>query len=173
MTWTSTLLLCAASSAAVAVPLLFRLSAVKAQRDLYRAWWERDSARAIVAEAENDLTRQQRIDAGRQSHKAERALFATRTELLKQCVAARDADQSKPETPMTVPGFPADLSAGRESRRKGPGAPHHTGQDTGAAPLADVTPRVTTGNEPGHACRRNRAGYSASAEFSPEAKGAI
>lgn len=75
MTWTSTLAWCAASSAIVAVPLLLRLSAANASAARYKAWWERDSARAITAEAELDLIREQRRAAGRQSHKAERALF--------------------------------------------------------------------------------------------------
>lgn len=104
MTWTSTLAWCAASSAIVAVPLLFRLSAVKAQRDLYRRWWERDSGKMIVAQAELDLIREQRREAGRQSHKAERALIAARTEELRRCVAARSI---QPVAANPAPGFPA------------------------------------------------------------------
>lgn len=119
MTWTSTLAICAASSAIVAAPLLIRLSAVNAKASLYKAWWERDSARAIIAEAQLDVIAEQRRSAGRQSHKAEKALFAATTEKLKQCVERRK------DIPAGVqrPGKRAER-AGVRSRR----------QDAGLAP---------------------------------------
>lgn len=111
MTWTSTLAWCAASSAFVAVPLLFRLSAVKAQRDLYRAWWERDSGKMIVAQAELDLIREQRREAGRQSHKAERALFRETAER----IASLPAQPLRPRNEIE-----AEVAAIRAARRNKP-----------------------------------------------------
>lgn len=130
MTWTSTLALCAASSAIVAVPLLFRLNAVKRDlatarqsANLFAAWWERDSGKMLVAQAELDLIREQRREAGRQSHKAERELFREtadriasapaqplrpRHEIEAEVAAIRAARKSiTPAASMTAPGFPA------------------------------------------------------------------
>lgn len=186
MTWTSTLALCAASSAIVAVPLLIRLSAVNAQRDLYRTWWERDSGKMIVAQAEIDLIREQRREAGRQSHKVERALFREtadkiaslpaqplrpRHEIEAEVAAIRAARKAiKPTAANPALGFPADLSAGRKMSGRRQASPH-SGQDTGAGILPDVTQRASDRTPPVDTCRRNRAGHSAPAE-TPEAKGA-
>lgn len=94
MTWTSTLALCAASSAtAAALTALYfrsRLNRARASANLFREWWERDSGKMLIAQAELDLIAEQRREAGRQSHKAERALIAERTEKLRRCVAARN-----------------------------------------------------------------------------------
>lgn len=176
MTWTSTLAWCAASSAIVAVPLLFRLSAVKRDlatarqsANLFAAWWERDSGKMLVAQAELDLIREQRRAAGRQSHKAERALIAEKTEELRRCIAARSI---QPAASMTAPGFPADHSAGRTTGGRGRETPRHDGQDTGAGQFPDVKQRARAGNAPGRSCRRNRAGHSAPAETSKAMKGA-
>lgn len=78
MTWTSTLLLCAASSAAVAVPLWFRLSAVK--------------RRLATAEQKLAAIHQQHVQAGKRSHRADRERFAARTHELRQCISARASD---------------------------------------------------------------------------------
>lgn len=64
------------------------------------------------------------------------------------------------------------ISAGKVSGR-GRQSPQQSGQDTGADILPDVTPWASDRNEPVDTCRRNRAGYSAPAEFPPIMKGAI
>ena len=78
---------------------------------LYRAWWERDSARAITAEAELDLRRQRHIDAGRQSHKAERALFRETAER----IASLPAQPLRPRHEIE-----AEVAAIRAARRNKP-----------------------------------------------------
>lgn len=94
MTWTSTLALSLASSLAAsgATALYFRsrLSAAKASANLFRMWWEQDSGEMIVAKAELDLIRQQRIDAGRQSHKAEKTKCAETTRALALSIGRPD-----------------------------------------------------------------------------------
>lgn len=76
----------------------FRLSEATASAARYKAWWERDSGKALIAQAELDLIAEQRRSAGRQSHKAQNALFAATTEKLKQCVASRDAERGPLDT---------------------------------------------------------------------------
>lgn len=193
MTWTSTLALCAASSAIVAVPLLFRLNAVKRDlatarqsANLFAAWWERDSGKMLVAQAELDLIREQRREAGRQSHKAERALFREtaeriaglpaqplrpRHEIEAEVAAIRAARKSvQPAASMTAPGFPAGRQRPEREGERGRETPRHTGQDTGAGTSPDVKQRARAGNAPGRSCRRNRAGNFAPAE-TPKQKG--
>lgn len=145
-----------------------RLAAMTQSRDTYREWWERDSARAITAEVEIDLIREQRRMAGRQSHKAERALIASTTEKLRQCVELR---KIQPVAANPAPGFPADRSAGRTMGGTAQ-ASRSTGQDTGAGILPDATPRASGRNKPVDPCRRNRAGNFAPAETTKAMKGA-
>jgi hypothetical protein len=145
-----------------------RLTAMTQSRDLYCAWWERDSARAITAEAEIDLTREHRRMAGRQSHKAERALIAATTEKLRQCVELR---KIQPAAANPALGFPAAHSAASITGGRGRETPRHHGQDTGAGTSPDATQRARAGNKPGQSCRRNRAGNFAPAE-TPKQKGA-
>ncbi|PQM29421.1 hypothetical protein CVO77_00335 [Sphingopyxis lindanitolerans] len=114
MATASTLLACASSSLAAAglTALYFRsrLSAARASANLFRQWWERDSARMIIAEAQVDLTRQQRIDAGKLSHKAEREVIDARTEDLRLCNVAR---KSHPlEGALAAPTSPAREGCG-------------------------------------------------------------
>jgi len=125
--------------------------------------------RAITAEAELDLRRQRHIDAGRQSHKAERALIASTTEKLRQCVELR---KIQPAAANPAPGFPAAQSAASIEGGRGRETPRHTGQDMGAGTSPDATQRVRAGNPPGRPCRSNRAGYFAPAETPKAMKGA-
>lgn len=177
MTWTSTLALCAASSGtAVALTALHfqsRLNAARASANLFAAWWERDSAKMLIAQAQLDLIHQQHVDAGRKAHEPVRALRRETTEKLIQCLAMREPGSTQPATdPEPVLGFPADLSAGRTKSGRGKQSPQQSGQDTGVGILPNVTPRASGRNEPVDPCRRNRAGYSAPAEFPPIMKGA-
>lgn len=178
MTTTSILLACAASSATAAglTYLYFqsRLSAARASANLFAAWWERDSAKMLIAQAQLDLIHQQHVDAGRKAHEPARALRRETTEKLIQCLALRDPGSTQPATdPEPVMGFPAALSAGSSKSGRGRQSPQQSGQDTGAGILPDVTPWASDRNEPVDPCRRNRAGYSAPAEFPPIMKGAI
>lgn len=191
MTTASTLALCAVSSGAGALAMaLFsssRLSAAIAEAARYKAWWERDSARAIVAEAENDLTRQQRIDAGRQSHKAERARYADtalwlseqpvqplrpRAEIEAEVAARRAARANEvlPAVASPSAGIPADPSAGSLKGGSGQVTPD---MPTGRGRSTPLTPTVAPQRQFGRrSCPTNRAVESAPAE-SLNRKGAI
>lgn len=176
MTWTSTLAVSLASSAIVAAPLLFRLSAVNAKASLYKAWWERDSARMIIAEAQVDLTRQQRIDAGRRSHKAEQAVIDARTEDLRLCVIARkshplDGALAAPTSTAregcgpSVPFSKIPAGAQRPEQEGGSGGETPdmpTGRGRGNPHTQDAAPQRQFGRR---SCLENRAVESASAEF--------
>lgn len=168
MTWTSTLAWCAASSAIVAVPLLIRLNAVKRDlatarqsANLFAAWWERDSGKMLIAQAQLDLIHQQHVDAGRKAHEPFRALRRETTEKLMQCVAKRDAIEISPPAANPAAGDPAGAHRPERMGGRGRETPRHSGQDTGAGILPDVTPRASDRNPPVDPCRRNRAGYSA------------
>lgn len=174
MTWTSTLALCAASFGAGIVTMGIisssRLSAAIAETALYKAWWERDSARAIVAEAQVDLTRQQRIDAGKAAHAPLKALQAERTDDLRRCIAQRQLN-TLPAVAEPATGIPA--GAQRPPKKSGTEqVGRSTGQDTGRELPPHVTPRASDRNPPVDTCRRNRAGHFAPAE-TPKMKGAI
>lgn len=145
-----------------------RLSEARASAHLFKEWWLRDSGEMLIAKAQLDLIHQQHVDAGRKAHAPFKALRADTTEKLRQCVAAREF---QPDAANPVPGIPADLSAGRRKSGRRQVSPH-SGQDTGAGILPDVTQRASDWNSPADTCRRNRAGHSAPAEI-PQAEGAI
>lgn len=114
MTWTSTLALCASSSLAAAglTALYFRsrLSAANLSLANYKAWWERDSGKMLVAQAELDLIAEQRRSAGRQSHKAERARFLETADRL------RFAAPSPPRPRAEIEAEVAALRAARKAQ---------------------------------------------------------
>lgn len=191
MTWTSTLALCAASSATAAglTALYFRsrLSEARASANLFKEWWLRDSGKMLVAQAELDLIAEQRRSAGRQSHKAQRALFVDtalwlseqpaqplrpRAEIEAEVAARRAAhtNEVQPDAANPAPGSPADLSAGRKSCGSGSNPMTPTGRGRGISqPTPGVAPNWQFGRR---SCPENRAAESASAETTPEAKGA-
>lgn len=193
MTWTSTLALCAASSATAAglTALYFqsRLSAARMSANLFRQWWERDSGKMLIAQAELDLIAEQRRSAGRQSHKVEKAVFVDtalwlseqpvqplrpRAEIEAE-VAARRAERAKEVLPAVYSlsaGVPAEAqrspSKGRSGQLRTPNEP--TGRGRGVLPPTQaVAPQRQIGRR---SCPTNRAVESASAEFSNR-KGAI
>lgn len=192
MTWTSTLLISLASSATAAgltaLYFQYRLNAANLSLATYKAWWERDSGKALIAQAELDLIAEQRRSAGRQSHKAERALFVDtalwlsdqpvqplrpRAEIEAE-VAARRAARTNEVLPVVAnpaSGVPADLSAGRSKGRSGQVTPDMpTGRGRGIIPPAQaVAPQRQFGRR---SCPTNRAVESAPTEF-PQRKGAI
>lgn len=146
-----------------------RLSEATASEARYKAWWERDSGKMLIAQASLDLIHQQHVDAGRKAHAPFKALRAATTEKLMQCVANRNNPPAA--FPEPAPGTPAGLQRPRKTSGTGQ-ASRSTGQDIGRGLPPHVTPRVNAGNEPGESCRRNRAGYSAPADFPPSMKGA-
>lgn len=158
---------CAAGVTLTALHYRSRLSEAKASEARYKAWWERDSGKMLIAQASLDLIHQQHVDAGRKAHEPWRALRRETTEKLMQCVANRD---NPPSTSEPVLGFPADLSAGRKTSATGQ-VHRSAGQDIGRGLPPHVTQRASAGNEPGQSCRRNHAGYCAPAEFPPSMKG--
>lgn len=150
----------------------FRLSEATASAARYKAWWERDSGKMLIAQAELDVIAEQRRMAGRQSHKAGRALFADRTEKLKQCVASRDANDVLPAVHSSASGISAApqrrLTKGGSGQQCTPNEP--TGRGRGTPPTQAVAPQRQFGRR---SCPTNRAVESAPAEFSPMKKGAI
>jgi len=82
MTWTSDLALSAlwfgaGAAAAWRFTMLHyqsRLSAAKQSANLFAAWWERDSAKMLIAQAQLDLIHQQHVDAGKKAHEPWKAL---------------------------------------------------------------------------------------------------
>lgn len=176
---TASILLASLASASTAAGLTYlyfqsRLNAARASANLFAAWWERDSAKMLIAQAQLDLIHQQHVDAGRKAHEPARALRRETTEKLIQCLALRDPGSTQPATdPEPVMGFPADLSAGRKASARGRVRASQTGQDIGRGHPPHVTPRASDRNEPDDTCDRNRAGYRAPAEFPPIMKGAI
>lgn len=190
MTWTSTLALCAASSVTAAglTALYFRsrLNAARASASLFAAWWERDSGEMLIAQAELDLIAEQRRSAGRQSHKAERELFAATTETLRQCVAARDANHD----PLEAGRGERPASSAREDQT--PPAPFPFSCGGSAAPKADESGgyypdmptghgaadsrRLSSGSRPGNRPAKSAGATVRSihpAEFPQPMKGAI
>ncbi|MGV1682943.1 hypothetical protein [Sphingopyxis sp. NJF-3] len=152
MTWTSTLLPCALSSLAAAglTALYFRsrLSEARASANLFRMWWERDSEKMLVAQAELDLIRQQRIDAGRQSHKAEKARCAETTRALALSIGRPDlAERINDPLDDTGRGVAPVSTSAREG--ESPSAPFSLSCGGSAAPKADESggtlPEVPTG----------------------------
>lgn len=140
-----------------------RQNAARMSAHLFRKWWERDSGKMLIAQAELDLIAEQRRSAGRQSHKAERAVSRETARTLAMNIG-------RPDLAERIFDIPAEPSAA--SIAGGTGLiDRSVGQDTGAGHSPDVTPWARTGNEPGQTCSRNRAGYSAPAEFSQQ-KGA-
>lgn len=189
MTWASTLALCAASSAtATALTALYfrsRLNEARASANLFRMWWERDSEKMLVAQAELDLIRQQRIDAGKQSHKAEKARCAETTRALALSIGRPDLaerindpldDTGRGVAPVSTSaragfGSSAPLSHDPAAAQRAPieggtggtlSPERRTGH--GRGPL-HVTRRASDRNAPVDPCRRNHAGYSAPADF--------
>lgn len=167
---------CAAGAAAAwkltALHFRSRLSEATTSEARYRALWERDSGKMLIAQASLDLIHQQHVDAGRKAHETWFAARDRRTELLREANAARQLNTLPAAFPEPATGFPADLSAGRKESRRRQVAPH-SGQDTGAGILPDVTPRASDRNAPVDTCSRNRAGHPAPAENPPSMKGAI
>lgn len=174
MTMASTLALCAASSATAAglTALYFRsrLNAATERLATYQAWWERDSGRAIVAEAKLDLIHQQHVDAGRKAHEPFRVLRRETTEKLMQCVAKRDANEVLPAVFSSSAGIPAEAQRSPIEGRSGECTPSKpTGRGRGALPPTQaVAPQRQFGRR---SCPTNRAVESAPAEF-PQQKGA-
>lgn len=82
MTWTSDLALSAlwfgaGAAAAWRFTMLnyqSRLSAARQSANLFAAWWERDSAKMLIAQAQLDLIHQQHVDAGKKAHEPWKAL---------------------------------------------------------------------------------------------------
>jgi hypothetical protein len=143
-----------------------RLSEATASEARYRAWWIRDSGEMLIAKAQLDLIHEQHVAAGRKAHEPWKALRRETTEKLMKCVAERQLNTLPAADPEPASGIPADHSAGRIAGGRGRETPRHTGQDNGRGHPLHVTPRASTGNEPGRSCRRNRAGHFASAETS-------
>lgn len=175
MTWTSDLAICAlwfgaGAAAAWCFTMLHyqsRLSAATQSANLFAAWWERDSAKMLVAQAQLDLIHQQHVDAGRKAHEPWKALRRETTDKLMDCLANRDNPPSASKPALGIP-------AGRQRPQRKSGRRQVAplpGQDTGAGILPDATPRASEGNSSFDPCRRNRAGHSAPAE-TPEMKGA-
>jgi hypothetical protein len=168
MTWTSTLALCAASSAIVAAPLLFRLSV--ARREL------------TMARARLDLIHDQHVEAGKKAHEAERTKRAETTRALALRIGRPDLaerindplDAGPCSHPANRParaafGSSAPLShscrgsAARKPEGSG-GIPEHADR-TGGGELPPLTQRIKAGNPSGPVCRRNLAVESIPAEI--------
>lgn len=166
-----------------------RLSAANQSLAIYKAWWERDSGKALIAQAELDLIAEQRRSAGRQSHKAERALFIDtalwlseqpvqplrpRAEIEAE-VAARRAARANEVLPAVVSpsaGVPAEAQRspikGRSGQQCTPSEP--TGRGRGVLPPTQaVAPQRQYGRR---SCPTNRAVQSAPAETPTMMKGA-
>ncbi|WP_260581154.1 hypothetical protein [Sphingopyxis sp. PET50] len=174
MTWTSTLALCASSSLAAAglTALYFRsrLSEARASANLFRMWWERDSAKMLIAQAQLDLIHQQHVDAGRKAHEPWRALRRETTEKLMQCVAKRDANDVLSDAANPAPGIPAGVSAAPQAGGSGGIPSMPTGRGRGQLPPTQaVAPQRQFGRR---SCPTNRAVESASAEIPMTMKGA-
>lgn len=86
----------AAGAVVTALPLLFRLNAVKRRlatekrmfSDLSTAWVQENN-RAHLAEAKLAAIHNQHVQAGKLSHRADKERQAARTRELRQCIAAR------------------------------------------------------------------------------------
>lgn len=137
-----------------------RLSAATQSANLFSAWWERDSAKMLVAQAQLDLIHQQHVDAGRKAHEPFKALRRATTDKLMDCLANRDNPPSASKPALGIPAGrqrpPSEGETGQE--------PRSNGQDTGAGILPDATLWASTGNEPGQGCGSNRARHFAPAE---------
>lgn len=148
-----------------------RLNEATQSLAIYKAWWERDSGRAIVAEASLDLIHQQHVDAGRKAHAPFKALRAETTEKLMQCVAKRDANEVLPAVVSPSAGVPAEAQRspieGGSGQQCTPNEP--TGRGRGVLPPTQaVAPQRQFGRR---SYPTNRAVESAPAEF-PQRKGA-
>lgn len=191
MMMASTLALCALSSATAAglTALCFRsrLNAANQSLAIYKAWWERDSGKALIAQAELDLIGEQRRSAGRQSHKAEKALFVDtalwlseqpvqplrpRAEIEAEVAARRAARAHEvlPAVDSPSAGVPAEAQRspieGGSGQQCTPNEP--TGRGRGVLPPTQaVAPQRHFGRR---SCPTNRAVESAPAEF-PQQKG--
>lgn len=104
-----------------------RLSEATASAARFKAWWERDSGKMLIAQAQLDLIHQQHVDAGRKAHAPFKALRAETTEKLMQCVANRetsplDVDQSRstnsPARQDQPPAAPLSSCRGSAARSK-------------------------------------------------------
>lgn len=166
----------------------FRLSEATQRLATYQAWWERDSGKALIAQAELDLIAEQRRSAGRQSHKVEKARFADtalwlseqpvqplrpRAEIEAE-VAARRAARANEVLPVAFSspaGIPAEAQRSPIKGGSGECTPSKpTGRGRGVLPpTQQAAPQRQFGRR---SCPTNRAVESASAEF-PQQKGAI
>lgn len=163
-----------------------RLNEARASANLFKDWWERDSGKMLVAQAELDLIAEQRRSAGRKSHQAEKALFVDtalwlaeqpaqplrpRVEIEAEVAARRAAriNETLPVAANPAPGNPADLSAGRITGRSGATSPDRlTGRGRGSPPTQEVAPQRQIGRQ---SCPTNRAAQSAPAETPTTMKG--
>ena len=127
-----------------------RLSEASLSLANYKAWWERDNGKMLIAQAELDLIAEQRRSAGRQSHKAERELFRETADRLStlppqplrsraeieaevaELRAARKAQLNLPDAANPAPGNPAGVQRpGKRAERAGVRSRR---QDAGLAP---------------------------------------
>lgn len=147
-----------------------RLSEVTQQLATYKAWWERDSGKMLIAQAQLDLIHQQHVDAGRKAHAPFKALRAETTEKLMQCVALRDANEVLPVAANPAPGIPAGAQRPEQQGRSGKASPNRpTGRGRGSPPTQAVAPKRKTVRR---SCPTNRAVESAPAEITLNRKGA-
>lgn len=145
-----------------------RLSEATRSANLFKDWWERDSGKMLIAQAELDLIAEQRRSAGRQSRKAQNALFAATTEKLKQCVAQRDDNETSPPAANPAAGDPAGAQRPEKMGRSGEASRNRlTGRGRGTPPTHAVAPQRQIGRQ---SCPTNRAVQSAPAEH-PQPKG--
>jgi len=136
-----------------------RLSEATASEARYKALWERDSGKMLIAQAGLDFIHQQHVDAGRKAHAPFRALRAETTEKLMQCVADRQANNS----------FLRGLSSrdDGESGREPPDMPTGRGAVNSRRRPSGPRPGIRPANSAGETARSIHP-----ADFPPSTKGA-
>ena len=145
-----------------------RLSEATRSANLFKDWWERDSGKMLIAQAQLDLIHQQHVDAGRKAHAPFKALRAKTTEKLMQCVAQRDDNETSPPAANPAEGDPAGAQRPEKMSRSGEASRNRlTGRGRGTPPTHAVAPQRQIGRQ---SCPTNRAVQSAPAEH-PQPKG--
>ncbi|MGN6290419.1 MAG: hypothetical protein ACTHNA_14285 [Sphingopyxis terrae] len=147
MTWTSDLALCALSfGAGAAAAWRFtmlhyqsRLSAATQSANLFAAWWERDSAKMLIAQAQLDLIHQQHVDAGKKAHEPWKALRRETTAKIANHEPLDDAGRgvrpasspARQDQPPAAPLYSCRGAAARKQDRIGKQEARSSRQDAG------------------------------------------
>jgi hypothetical protein len=147
MTWSSDLAICAlwfGAGAAAAwrftkLHYQSRLNEARRSANLFSAWWERDSAKMLVAQAQLDLIHQQHVDAGKKAHEPFKALRRATTEKIANQEPLDGAERgvrsapspARQDQPPAAPLSSCRGAAARKQDRIGAATPRSGRQDAG------------------------------------------